>query len=131
MDVGLRTEAAILSHLTRRGYDVLLPFGVNHRYDLLLDMDGEFVRAQCKTGRLRNGTVGFSSRSTRANMNGIFSRGYRGEVEIFLVYCRELDRIYAVPVDDAPATEMRLRVEPVRNGQKRGIHMAERYELPE
>jgi hypothetical protein len=35
----------------RRGYSVLLPFGVNQRYDLVLDLDGRFVRAQCKTGR--------------------------------------------------------------------------------
>jgi hypothetical protein len=33
VDVGLRSEAAILSELVRRGYSVLLPFGVNQRYD--------------------------------------------------------------------------------------------------
>ena len=50
VDVGHRTEAAILSELVRRGYAVLLPFGVNQRYDLVLDLEGRFVRAQCKTG---------------------------------------------------------------------------------
>ena len=29
VDIGLRTEAAILSELTRRGYAVLAPWGVN------------------------------------------------------------------------------------------------------
>ena len=109
VDVGLQTEAAILSQFVRRGFSVLLPIGVNHRYDLLLDLDGTFVRAQCKTGRLRNGVVEFAPRSTRANRRQIFNRGYRGEIEIFLVYCRELDRIYAVPVDEAPRTQMLTR----------------------
>jgi hypothetical protein len=131
VDVGQRTEAAILAELVRRGYTVLLPFGVNQRYDLVLEVDGEFVRAQCKTGRLRNGAVEFAVRSTRANMKTVVQRGYRGEADLFLVYCRELDRTYAVSVDEAPASNMYLRVEPPRNGQGRGIHPAEMYELPE
>jgi hypothetical protein len=59
VDIGLRTEAAIGSELTRRGYAVLVPWGVNQRYDLVLDLGGEFLRAQCKTGRLSDGAVGF------------------------------------------------------------------------
>ena len=55
VDVGTRTEGAIIGRLCRLGYPVLLAFGVNQRFDLVLDMDGRFLRAQCKTGRLRNG----------------------------------------------------------------------------
>jgi hypothetical protein len=61
VDVGLRTEAAILAELVRRGYQVLVPFGTNQRYDLVLDMDGKFVRVQGKTGRLRSGVISFST----------------------------------------------------------------------
>ena len=49
VDVGLRTEAHITGELVRRGYSVLLPFGVNQRYDLVLDQGDRFVRVQCKT----------------------------------------------------------------------------------
>ena len=131
VDVGLRTEAAIVSQLIRKGYDVLVPLGVNQRYDLVLEINGRFVRAQCKTGRFRAGVVRFSPRSTRCNRHSIQTRGYRGEVDIFLVYCRELDRTYAVPVEEAPSSEMWLRVEPALNGQRLGTHPAARYELPE
>jgi PD-(D/E)XK endonuclease len=55
VDVGQRTEARILAYLVAHGYGVLLPFGVNQRYDLVLDLNGRFVRAQCKTGRYRKG----------------------------------------------------------------------------
>jgi hypothetical protein len=53
VDVGARTEAIILAELTNRGYRVLLPFGYNQRYDLVLEIDGSFG-VQCKTGRLRS-----------------------------------------------------------------------------
>ena len=55
VDMGQRTEGAILSELVRRGYKVLVPFGVNQRYDLVIDAGDRFLRVQCKTGRLRNG----------------------------------------------------------------------------
>jgi PD-(D/E)XK endonuclease len=130
VNIGQRTEAAILAELVRRGYSVLLPFGTNQRYDLVLDLGGEFVRAQCKTGRLRGGSIEFTPRSVRANRTGVFSRSYRGEVEIFLVHCPKLNRIYAVPVEETPRSSMTLRLKPARNGQARRTHPAEKYELP-
>ena len=130
VDVGTRSEAAILAELVRRGYSVLLPFGVNQRYDLVLDLHGQFVRVQCKTGRLRRGSVQFSTRSTRTNRQKVESRSYDGEAEFFLVYCPANEQIYAVPVDGAPRGEMYLRVEPSRNGQASGVNLASEYELP-
>jgi hypothetical protein len=130
VDVGLRPEATILAEMVRRGYQVLVPFGTNQRYDLVLDMNGEFVRAQCKKGRLRNGVIRFPARSTRANRQGIYFRGYSGQVEIFLVHCPETNQIYAVPVDEVPATDGWLRVDPTRNGQQERIRWARDYELP-
>jgi PD-(D/E)XK endonuclease len=130
VDVGLRTEAAILAELVGRGYQVLLPFGTNQRYDLVLDMDGGFIRAQCKTGRLHNGVVRFSTRSIRSNTRRTFFRDYTNEIELFLVHCPETDGIYAVPVDEAPAGYGYLRVDPTRNGQEERIRWARDYELP-
>ncbi len=46
VDVGHRAEAAILAELVKRGYRVLLPFGVNQRYDLVLDCDGQSLPAE-------------------------------------------------------------------------------------
>jgi hypothetical protein len=130
VDVGHRTEGAILSELVRRGYSVLVPFGVNQRYDLVIDMDGKFVRAQCKTGWLRRGAVRFSTQSTQSNTARRIVRGYAGDADAFLVYCPETDRIYAVPVDEAPVGYMYLRVDPPLNGQTHSIHWARDYELP-
>ena len=130
VDVGQRTEAVILAELVRRGYRVLTPFGFNHRYDLVLDVDGRFVRVQCKTGRLRNGCVVFQARSVRANRTGWFGRAYEGEVDLFVVYCPELARLYAVPIEVAPHGGGRLRIDPTANNQARGVRWAADFELP-
>jgi len=95
-----------------------------------LAIDGLFVRAQCKTGRLRNRRVIFNAQSVRSNTRVAERSSYVGEVDVFIVYCPDLDRIYAIPVDDVPLSEGSLRVEPTANGQKKGIRWAADYELP-
>ena len=130
VDVGQRSEAAILAELVRRGHRVRLPFGTNQRYDLVIEHDGKFLRCQCKTGRLIDGVVQFRPQSVRSNTSTTVFRSYLGEAELFLVYCPQNKRIYAVPVESAPSSLMYLRVAPTRNGQKDRIQWAKDYELP-
>ena len=130
VDVGLRTEAVITAELLRRGVRVLQPFGFNHRYDLVLDVDGEFVRVQCKTGRLRRGAVEFTSESVRCNSTTAVRRSYDGDADIFLVHCPDTDGIYAVPVAGAPKRCVTLRVDPTANAQAKGVRWASDYLLP-
>lgn len=115
----------------RRGYSVLLPFGVNQRYDLVLDQGDQFVRVQCKTGRLRKGVVEFNAVSIRSNTREVIQRGYEGEVDLFLVYCPDTDRIYSVPIEEVSSSRLGyLRVAPTRNGQAQGVRWARDFELP-
>jgi PD-(D/E)XK endonuclease len=130
VDVGLRTEGAILSELVRRGYNVLVPFGVNQRYDLVLDCGGRLLKAQCKTGRLRNGAVQFSSQSVQSNTRGSRILSYAGQVDLFIVYCPDNQRVYAIPANDVPNRGMYLRVSPPRNRQTKRVRWAKEYELP-
>ncbi|HET9162384.1 MAG TPA: group I intron-associated PD-(D/E)XK endonuclease [Solirubrobacterales bacterium] len=129
VDVGQRSEGAILAQLVRHGYRILLPFGVNQRYDLVLESDGRFLKVQCKTGRLRDGAVRFSARSVQSNTACTRAKAYSGEVDLFSVYCPDNDRVYVIPVDEVPATAMYLRVEPPRNRQCKGVRWAEDYVL--
>jgi hypothetical protein len=130
VDVGYRTEAVIIAELVKRGYRLLIPYGVNQRYDLVIDLDGDFVRDQCKTGRLRKGAVIFRPRSVRTKPRGSVERDYSGQADLFLVYCPETDDTYAVPVEEAPKCHMHLRVDPILNGQSRSVHWTRDYELP-
>jgi hypothetical protein len=130
VDVGERTEAIILAELVRRGYRVLKPFGVNQRYDLVLDLAGQFLRVQCKTARLRKGVVEFNTQSVRCNMRQVVERSYVGDADLFLAYCPGTGKIYAIPVDQATLRSMRLRVDPTLNGQAKGVRWAKDFELP-
>jgi hypothetical protein len=109
---------------------VLLPFGVNQRYDLVLEHEGRFLKVQCKTGRLRRGVIQFSAVSTQSNTCETRVRGYGGEVDLFVVYCPENQSVYAIPAEEVPFTGMYLRVEPPRNGQSKRVRWAREYELP-
>jgi PD-(D/E)XK nuclease superfamily protein len=131
VDIGQRTEAIVLAALVRRGYRVLTPFGTNQRYDLAIDVGDRFLRAQCKTGRLRRGTIIFAVRSVRSNTRRTYLRTYENEVDLFLVYCPETDRVYAIPIEEATSSVGALRVAPTANGQAKGIRWACEYELPE
>ena len=129
VDVGQRSEAAILAAFVERGFEVLLPWGTNHRYDMVLDLGDRFVRVQCKTGRLRNGTIEFRPQSVRSNTRGTRVRSYIGEVEYFAVYCGSTRSVYVVPCDDTTRGHTTLRLTPAANNQSKRIRWAADYEL--
>jgi glycine cleavage system protein P-like pyridoxal-binding family len=89
-----------------------------------------FVRVQCKTGRLYKGCVTFPTRSIRSNRKGNFMRDYTNEIDLFVVYCQALDRLYAVPVAVAPLGSCALRVDSTANNQERRIRWAADFEVP-
>jgi hypothetical protein len=130
VDIGQRSEGAIMTELIKRGYGVLLPLGVNQRYDLVIESEGRFLTAQCKTGRLRNGAVEFSGQSVQSNTRGSRRRSYAGQVDLFIVYCPANEGLWVIPCDEVPSTGMYLRVDPPRNRQSKRVRWAREYELP-
>ncbi|WP_420823878.1 group I intron-associated PD-(D/E)XK endonuclease [Sulfurifustis variabilis] len=124
------TEAAVLTALLQAGKAVLRPFSENHRYDLAIDEgDGRISRVQCKTGRLKDGAIEFKTCSSQAH-RGKGTRAYHGDIEYFGVYCPETGRSYLVPVTACQTTRVaKLRVEPPKNGQTKGVRPAADFEL--
>jgi hypothetical protein len=47
--IGEVSEAVILAEFLKAGFPVLLPFGDNQRYDMVIEVSGRFLRVQCKT----------------------------------------------------------------------------------
>lgn len=129
VDIGIRSEGAILGELSKQGYDVLAPFSYNRRYDFVIDLGDRFVRAQCKTGRLFTGAVVFNKVSTRSSRTAVHRRAYGDDIDCFLIYCPPLDKVYAVPIADAEKGVAMLRVEPPANAQRKRINWATDYEL--
>jgi hypothetical protein len=130
-EVGDRSTLAAMLGLKAAGYALLVPFGENTRYDLVID-DGALWRVQCKTGRLRNGGITFAVTSCYGHHRNPATarRTYQGQVDYFAIYCPETAGVYLVPIGDLPAqASARLRVEPPRNGQRKRIRYACDYEI--
>jgi hypothetical protein len=118
--------------LQHAGYTVLLPFGENVRYDLVIDDGRELARVQCKTGRLRNGSVSFATCSTYGHHPNPAQvrRHYAGQIEYFGVHCLDTGGVYLIPIEAVPVRrEAALRVEPCRNSQRKRIRHAADYEI--
>lgn len=124
---GNETEAVVLSALVRRGYEVLVPFGEGQPYDLVVHLIGpEFLRVQCKTAWPSRGCLIFNCRSTD---HGRGPQSYLGLADIFAVYFPPNQTVYLIPIEGVAAFEGRLRLEPTRNNQRRGIRFAAEFEI--
>ncbi len=120
--IGEQSEAIIMAKLLEVGYSVLMPFGDNRRYDLVIeDADEHFWRIQCKTGWLENDGdyIEFATASTyyhtRAGRMDHGRRDYRGQIDYFAVYCPETRKVYLVSIDHVGNTSAMLRLEPTKN----------------
>lgn len=124
---GNATESAVLHAFVSLGFEVVVPFGGGHPYDLAVHLgDGLFARIQCKTGRVVPGCIAFNSRSTD---HGRGRLSYLGLADVFGVYFPPNRVIYVVPVSEALGYVGRLRLEAPRNNQKRGIRLAADYAI--
>jgi hypothetical protein len=118
--------------LRTAGRKVLVPFGENTRYDLVIDDGIRFVRIQCKTGRLRQGAIRFNTCSTYGHHQrpGNARRGYHGEIDYFAIFCPDNGGVYLVPIGELRVkTQGALRVEPSGNSQTRKVRLAADYEV--
>jgi len=128
--IGDLSEFEIATALMRTGRRVLRPLSAGLRYDLAIDNgDGTFVRVQCKTGILRNGFITF--RVCNADARRPKGVPYRGQIEAFGVYCPQNSAAYLIPIDAVGAniSTARLRLDATRNGQQRGIRLAEGFKI--
>jgi PD-(D/E)XK endonuclease len=130
--IGDLTQLAVMAALADAGYGLDVPYGENTRCDLILERSGELTRVQCKTGRLREGTVRFAVCSVYAHHANpkIKFRQYHGEIHFFGVYCVETGAVYLVPINALKADHTAaLRLDPPRNNQVVGIRWARDYEI--
>jgi PD-(D/E)XK endonuclease len=132
--IGDRTTTAVMLALQEIGYAVLVPFGENTRYDLVIDDGVSLMRVQCKTGRLRLGSVIFRTCSSYGHHPNpkILRRHYGGQIDFFGVYCPETEGVYLIPIEHVPnEASAALRVLPTRNRQRHKIRWAAEYEIAE
>jgi prevent-host-death family protein len=128
---GAIAEQAIVLAATRLRIPVLRPVNEHGRTDLALDIAGALWRVQVKWGRLNaaRDVVIVSLMTSRCTPRGhIRSRYSQGEVDLFAVYCGELDRCFLLPAPPlANKTVIYLRLSPARNGQQACINLADDF----
>lgn len=125
------TELEVLTYITKLGYQVSIPFGDRERYDQIWDIKGKLLKIQVKTSRLSDDSsyIVFSCRSnTKVQGKTVHSRYTKNEIDYFATFWD--DRCYLVPVEET-STDKRLRFEPPKNGQTKGITFAQDYLVEE
>ena len=130
--VGDRSTLAIMAAFQELEYGLYLPFGENTRCDLILEHGGRLSRIQCKTGRLRDGTIRFAVCSCYGHHRNprTARQTYQGQIDFFAVFCPETGGVYLVAIDEVPLKSVAyLRVTPPRNHQRRGVRIAADYEI--
>lgn len=128
--IGERTGAIILAEFLKAGFPVLLPFGDNQRYDLVVEVNGVFQRVQCKTASVHRGgaVIRFNTSSTNPPARSKL-RGYRNQADLFAVYSDHTQQVYVLGVDDCGEGGVWLRLAPVKNNQEMHVRKADDYLL--
>lgn len=132
-DKGTIAELAIQLAAAKLGVPVLKPVAEHSRVDLAFDIARRIWRVQCKWGSLSESrdvviVHVFSSRYTR---NGSVRTTYtEDEVDLFGVYCGELDRSFLLPASRVAGMHgIHLRLTPPRNQQRACINLADDYDF--
>jgi hypothetical protein len=105
-------ENIVATELLRAGYNVAEP-KIPCQYDLLVDIDGEFIRTQIKRGfeDSREDTL-------RVNLTGSVHKGgteYESvkysadDIDAFSIFDPVNDNVYWLWFDEAPTTELRRK----------------------
>lgn len=124
-DIG---ETIALAEFAKLGFTVLVPFGGNCPYDLVVDIGGRLLKIQCKTTeKVKDGKMIFSI--CRTNGFTYKKEVYtKDEVDFLFLYCIENGYMALVPIEDTcMKTEFRIRTERPKNNQVQNIHMETDY----
>ncbi len=128
---GAAAEAAITAMVIQLGLTVLRPLCEGRRYDLMIDLEPELLRVQCKLARRLPGVLAVRLQTSRYTPGGYVTTCYTAsEVDVIAAYSPELHRGFLIPIDEASGrSEIRLRLDPTLNNQAQGIKWARDYEL--
>jgi len=128
---GAVVEAAITAMAIQLGLVVLRPLCEGSRYDLMIDLEPELLRVQCKWARRLSGVLSVRLQTSRHTPGGYVRTSYTAdEVDVIAAYSPELHRGFLIPIAEASGRRsFHLRLDPTRNNQAQGINWARDYEF--
>ena len=125
------TELECMLAFIKLGYNVLTPYGDCERYDFVVDINGKFYKIQSKTASTddNGASFKFSCRSANRKDGNIVHQHYtKDEIDFFSTVFN--NQVYLIPVELCGG-DKRLRIEPPKNGQLKGISWAKDFKLEE
>jgi hypothetical protein len=132
-DKGSIAELEIAAAAVKLGVSVYKPLNEHSRADLVFEIGDRLYRVQCKWGRLTSdaGATIVPTSSCWCSPSGYVRTTYaEHEVDLFGVYCGELDRSFLLPIGlVAVRKQVQLRVSPARNGQRACTNLAQNFDF--
>ena len=131
---GTITQLHCIMDLTNIGIRCLVPVDECSKYDIVADLNGKFIRIQCKTAcwstDTKNDKVAFNINTFYQTINTKqVNRHKYSKKDIDYFYTWFNGKGYLVSIEEATGTVFRWRYEYPSNGQKQKIHIAENYEI--
>lgn len=123
-------ELKALAKFAEYSIPVYIPFGESEKSDFIAEFNGKLNRMQVKSAEyIQDGKIQFGLRSTSVNTVSNKSHIYTSdEIDYFVLYCKENDMLYIINIDNAPNTEIWLRItQPLR--LTKSVRMADDYRL--
>ena len=128
---GAVAEAGITSMVIQLGLTVLRPLCEGRRYDLVVDLEPDLLRVQCKLARSLPGVLSVHLQTCRHTPRGYVRTSYSAaEVDAIAAYSPQLHRGFLIPISEVSGRRnIHLRLDPTKNNQAEGIKWARDYEL--
>ncbi len=133
---GTLTELHCILDLTNLGIRCLTPVDESSKYDVVADINGKFIRIQCKTASWIADTAipktAFAiytccqTTNTKATTRYKYSKN---DIDYFYTWFE--GQGYLVSIEEATGVTFRWRYEYPITGQKAGIHIAKEYQIEE
>lgn len=124
-------ELMVAADLRRRGFKIAIPYGEDWDFDLIVCRDDRLERVQVKYSASRDGVLPVRCQSaslTNGRVRAI-KRYTSAVIDWLAVYDATTGRCFYIPATAlGPGRSLiHLRLDPARNGQRRGIWWAEDF----
>ena len=119
-------EAYVTYLLKQKGFNVLIPWGEDNRFDLVAEKNGVFKKVQVKYVTSKNGILEVPLRSS--NNYKIIHYSPK-DIDIIAAYEPGTSKVYFIPLKSVSnRSSYKLRLKAAKNNQKKNVSMASNYE---
>lgn len=125
IQAGLITELACQHDFTKFGIVLFAPITPDSRSDFIAEMNGSFIRIQCKSSAESSDGNSFTFATSSRNWNTKTVKTYEGEIDYF--YTTHNGQGYLVPINEAKKRQKTLRL--FSESSNPAINWAENYEI--